>query len=132
MHKANLTADLRLDDLDMFCEDRHEGLYETMHGNVLSQEQWNERCDRLEANTTSESWPALKLALVVEKGGIDAQKAGESALKRLRNVSQTLLTGNSSGMRLANARLRDQQLSRPLPEGAVIRLCMCGRFVRPQ
>jgi len=100
-----------------------------VHDRVLSRPQWEERCDEMLGRARCEStWPALRLAVVVEAGGTAAWDAAHVALEKLHIASKLLLAGNASGMRLANARIRDLQLSREIPSGCVVRVCMCGRF----
>ena len=136
MHKNEYVHDLRMDDLDLFCEDKHEGLYERITNTVLTPEQWERVRENICAGTHEEggeeyekTWPVLRIGLVLVSGGIEARRAAESALQRLITYSKTLLSGNSSGMRQANARRRDVQLASPMPDRSAMRLFICARFV---
>lgn len=124
LHKTRNTDGLKLDDLDLFTEQTDEGLYETVLDRVLTEEQWEAHCNSL--RDREGSWPLLDVAVVA--GNAQSITAGEQALSRLINHYTALLSGNCSGIRIANATVRDKQLARPLQDGCDLNLCFAGRF----
>ena len=124
LHKTGNTDSLKLDDLDLFTEQSDEGLYETVLDRVFTEEQWEAHCEGL--RDREGSWPLLNVAVVA--GNAQSMTAGEQTLSRLLNHYTALLSGNCSGIRIANAIVRDKQLAKPLEDGCVLHICFAGRF----